>query len=105
MDQRARKQWEISALRESRLTTFLLGVIVVLAIGFVLRQMASIFQPLMIAIFLSFIFLSFFWTVVAGQHRCGRSPDRATSPDPMVSRLFGDLRSAARGGVRDPRRT
>ncbi len=49
-------QWQTSTLRESRLTTFFLGILVVLAIGFVLRHMASIFQPLMIAIFLSFVF-------------------------------------------------
>ncbi|MBN2009441.1 AI-2E family transporter [candidate division KSB1 bacterium] len=56
MAQNKHNQWQVSSLRESRLTTFLLGILVVLAVGFVLLQMASIFQPLMIAIFLSFIF-------------------------------------------------
>jgi len=53
---RDQKQWRASSLRESKLTTFLLGILVVLAIGFVLHQLQSIFKPLLIALFFSFIF-------------------------------------------------
>jgi len=48
--------WQASALKESKLTTFLLGILVVFAMGVVLNQLQSIFKPLLIAIFLSFVF-------------------------------------------------
>ena len=53
---RDQKQWRASTLKESKLTTFFLAILVIFAMGFVLHQLQSIFKPLMIAIFLSFIF-------------------------------------------------
>lgn len=50
------KQWFDLTLRESRLTTLLLAILVIFALGFVLHQLRSIFKPLSIAIFLSFVF-------------------------------------------------
>lgn len=47
---------QTSALNEGKLTTFFLGVLVIFAMGVVLNQLQSIFKPLLIAIFLSFIF-------------------------------------------------
>jgi len=51
-----RKQWHVLSLRESKLTTFFLAILVIIALGFVLYQLRSIFKPLSIAIFLSIIF-------------------------------------------------
>jgi predicted PurR-regulated permease PerM len=50
------KRGLMSVLREFRLATFLLGVLVLFASGFVLRQLQTIFKPLLIAIFLSLVF-------------------------------------------------
>ena len=50
------KQGRASGLKESRLATFFLAVLVVFAVGFVLHQLHSIFKPLMIAVFFSFVF-------------------------------------------------
>jgi len=41
---------------DSRLTVFLLSILVVIALGFVLHQLQVIFKPLLIAVFLSFVF-------------------------------------------------
>lgn len=40
----------------ARFTAFLLGILVVMASGFILHQLQVVFKPLLIAIFLSFIF-------------------------------------------------
>ncbi len=50
------KKWRAASLAESRLTTLLLGILVVIAVGFVLHLLQSIFKPLLLAIFLSFLF-------------------------------------------------
>ena len=46
----------IVGLSENKVTPFLLGILVIFAVGFVLYQLQSIFKPLLIAVFLSFIF-------------------------------------------------
>ncbi|MBD3287759.1 AI-2E family transporter [candidate division KSB1 bacterium] len=53
---REEKKWRASTLRESRLTSLLLMILVIFAVGFILHQLQTIFKPLLIAIFLSFIF-------------------------------------------------
>ena len=53
---REEKKWRASTLRENRLTSLLLMILVIFAIGFILHQLQTIFKPLLIAIFLSFIF-------------------------------------------------
>ena len=46
----------IVGFSENKATPFLLGILVIFAVGFVLHQLQSIFKPLLIAVFLSFIF-------------------------------------------------
>lgn len=53
---RDEKYWRASTLRENKLTSILLMILVVFALGFVLHQLQTVFKPLLIAIFLSFIF-------------------------------------------------
>ena len=56
MSDTGRDRGWISILREFRLATFLLGLLVLFASGFILRQLQTILKPLLIAIFLSLIF-------------------------------------------------
>jgi AI-2 transport protein TqsA len=56
MPDKDQKQRSGLFLKESRMTTFFLGILVIFASGFVLRQLHMIFKPLLIAIFLSLIF-------------------------------------------------
>ncbi|MFC1502587.1 AI-2E family transporter [bacterium] len=56
MSENSTKKWRAASLAESRLTTLLLGILVVIAAGFVLHLLQSIFKPLLLAIFLSFLF-------------------------------------------------
>jgi AI-2 transport protein TqsA len=51
-----RRQRLIPSLREYRVITFFLGLLVIFASGFVLRQLQIIVKPLLIAIFLSLVF-------------------------------------------------
>lgn len=52
----------IADFSENKVTPFLLGILVIFAVGFVLHQLQSIFKPLLIAVFLSFIiFWGFIW--------------------------------------------
>ena len=53
---RDQKQWRDLTLRENKLTSFLLAILVIFAVGFVLHQLQVIFKPLLIAVFFSFIF-------------------------------------------------
>jgi len=46
---------QLATLRETRLITLFLGLLVLFAFGIVLHQLDTIFKPLMIAIFLSFV--------------------------------------------------
>jgi len=55
MEEDQKHGW-LSILREFRLATFLLAILVLFASGFVLRQLQTIFKPLLIAIFLSLVF-------------------------------------------------
>ncbi len=51
-----RRLRSIPSLREYRLITFFVGLLVIIASGFVLRQLQVIVKPLLIAVFLSLIF-------------------------------------------------
>ena len=53
---RDQREWRASTLKENKLTTLLLAILVIFAVGFVLHQLQSIFKPLLIALFFSFIF-------------------------------------------------
>ena len=56
MSENSTKNWRAASLAESRLTTILIGILVIIAVGFVLNILQSIFKPLLLAIFLSFLF-------------------------------------------------
>ena len=43
MSDKEQKQWQASTLKESKLTTFFLTILVILALGFVLHLLQSIF--------------------------------------------------------------
>jgi predicted PurR-regulated permease PerM len=53
---KAKKQGRPFSLREGRVTTFFLGILVLFASGLVLRHLQVIFKPLLIAVFLSLLF-------------------------------------------------
>jgi len=56
MPEHGRREQLLPALKEYRLITFFLGLLVIFASGFILRQLQSILKPLLIAIFLSLVF-------------------------------------------------
>ncbi|MCK4272612.1 AI-2E family transporter [bacterium] len=56
MSDKDESRWRALTLKENRLTTFFLAILVLFALGFILKQLHSIFKPLAIAIFLSAIF-------------------------------------------------
>ena len=55
MSDEGEKKPIVYRVTESRMTPYLLGILVVFALGFVLHQLQTIFKPLLIAVFLSFI--------------------------------------------------
>ncbi len=56
MQMKNQKKWQTSALKETQLSSFFLGILVLFAFGFVLHQLKSIFIPLMVSVLLSFVF-------------------------------------------------